>query len=179
MSRQMVSAYRRLAGASVAVASIVSLAACSQAPSGSTGGTGAGAPGAGATSAASALPSELPAKFASWTPQSTQITACAFDPVTKSPDGTTKISGWGIIEAATGVAPEAFILKIDKDGSEYYQTTQPQERKDLVAKFGKPTLARGGFQATLSASEVKPPFTATMILAFDKRLFNCEYKVQV
>lgn len=174
MSRQMVSAYRRLVGASVAVASIVSLAACSQAPSGSTSGTGSGA-----TSAASALPSELPAKFASWSPQSTQITACAFDPVTKSPDGTIKISGWGIIEAAAGVVPEAFILKIDKDGSEYYQTTQPLERKDLVTKFGKPTLARGGFQATLSASEVKPPFTATMILAFDKRLFNCEYKAQV
>jgi len=174
MEKRIASFRRRFVGTLAALAAITSLAACSKTPTGANSQSETGAP-----STATSLATEFPEKYASWARQSTQITACSFEPVRKSPNGTLDIRGWGIIDAAAGVVPEAFILKIEKDGSEFYPEVQPQERPDLATKFGKPALSRSGFKVALTPGQIQPPFTGTMIIAFDKRLFNCEYKIKI
>ena len=75
--------------------------------------------------------------------------------------------------------PEAIILNFENDGSVFYPDVQPQERPDLAMKCGKEALSRSGFKVALIPGQMQPLFTATIIIAFDKRLFNCEYKVKI
>ncbi len=183
MTRRLVSLYRRIAVASVAAASIVTLSACSR-PANVTQGntpqppTGESSQPPAGESSTSTLAKELPAQYRSWARQATPLTACGFDPIRKGADGSLAVSGWGIIEAAAGVVPSGFVLQVEKNGSNFYVTPQPADRQDLVKKFNNPALARSGFTLNLAAQQVTPPFTATMIIAFDDRLFTCEYKLQ-
>lgn len=167
----------RLALALLAVASISSLTACSQ----------SAAPPADqqkqettsqAAAPASELLSELPEKYRAWPRQSAPITACGFDSIRKSADGNLVVTGWGVIEAAAGVVPESFVLKLDKGGNTFYVTTQPAERNDIADKLGNPALIRSGFTVSIKNDEMKPPFIGTMLIGFDQRLFSCEYKLQ-
>ncbi len=160
------SVQRRLGRSAVAVASLLALAACSQ--PGST-------PKASTTAS---LPTEMPAPYRTWA-RSTTVSACGFDPVRNGPEGNRNLSGWAVINAATGEVPEAFILQIEQGSTTYYIPTKPADRKDIATRLKNPSLIRSGFTATLQPKSIKPPFSATMLLAFQKKLFPCGYNTTV
>lgn len=155
----------------VAIASLV-LSSCSQ-PFGSQSQNSV------TNSPTPTLPTSLPLEFKRWPRQSVQITACGFDRVPLNSNGINRFSGWGIIDAKAGVVPEAFIVEFEKNGKTYYQTTAKSERRDIASKLGNPSLLSSGFNLEVKSESITPPYTAAILLAFDKRIFACEYKNQV
>ena len=165
MTCTLSSVQRRLGRSAVAVASLLALAACSQ-------------PGSTPKATTASLPTEMPAPYRTWA-RSTTVSACGFDPARNGPEGSSNLSGWAVINAATGEVPEAFILQIEQGGTTYYIPTKPADRKDIATRLKNPSLIRSGFTATLQPKSIKPPFSATMLLAFQKKLFPCGYNITV
>lgn len=158
--------------ASVASIALVGLSACSN-PMAEPGQGGAGG------GSDSSLPSELPSKYKAWPRQRMEVTACSFDPARPKPDESLDVTGWGVIEASAGVVPEAFILEINKNGSNYYLEVDKVDRDDIASRLDNPALLRSGFKYNLSLKSISAPFTATMLMAFDNRIFPCQYRLQL
>ena len=164
-----------LKGSVLAVASLLALSACSQ-PS-NTAKNPSTEPQS-QDSPATSLPTEIPAPYSSL-PRATTVSACNFDPVRSGPEGNVNLSGWAVINAATGEVPEAIILQIEKNGNSYYVPTKQADRKDIASRLNNPALIRSGFTSTILSGSIKPPFSATMLLVFQKKLLPCEYKAVV
>lgn len=158
---------------------LLALSACSQpasTPQPKSSEPASEAPAASAPSAT--LAKELPSDYKSW-PEAAAVGACSIDPARINSDGSVGLTGWGIINAATGEVPENFLLEIEKDGSTYYVVTTTTERKDVATKLNNPALLRSGFSATLPPDSLKAPYTVTARLGFQQKFFPCEHKLQV
>lgn len=132
----------------------------------------------GATPPAPTLPTQLPDQYKDFK-QDTAITACGFDAWKTKSDKSVELSGWGVIEAAAGVVPDLFIVKIEKDGKNYFMPASNSPRPDIASKLNNPALLRSGFTLSVPSSSISMPYTASTVLVFDNRLIPCEYKAIV
>jgi len=156
------------------LSSLVLLTACGAENNPFSGGVDSSGGGTGA----STLASSMPEPYKGWK-ISSNVTACRVDPIKVLAPDHFIVTGYGIINAAKGETPEAFIVEIVKDGKSYYTTGELTERPDVMKKLNNPLLKFSGFTSALPKGAVKAPFTAKVYLGFRDKLFPCSYDAKL